>query len=145
MRSTNNCTRALNWVKIDEKNAVGLGQKPRCLRRGLGVQEDGHGQKQQNCGHYQERSACAPVHERPSEIHYYFRALSLTTWIQNPGSLIDEICRGTRYRTLLHCRMKYYSTHPAFFIVNTNSLASSLDSSRYADFNAGLAPVGNFP
>ena len=49
--------------EVDVNNAVGLGQQARSLRRGLGAQEDGHGQKKQDRGHYPKRSARASVHD----------------------------------------------------------------------------------
>ena len=50
-------------LEVDVDNAVGLGQEARGLGRGLGAQEDGHGQQNQDRGHYPERSARASVHE----------------------------------------------------------------------------------
>ena len=48
--------------EVDVNDAVGLGQQPRGFRRGFGAQEDGHGQKKQDRGHNEERSARASVH-----------------------------------------------------------------------------------
>ena len=57
-------------LEVEINDAVGLGQQARRLGRGFGAQEDGHGQKDKDRGHYPERSAGASVHG-PSEITYH--------------------------------------------------------------------------
>ena len=56
----------MEGLEVEVNDAVGLGQQAGGLRRSFGAQEDDHGQKEQDCGHYPERSAGASVHEGPS-------------------------------------------------------------------------------
>jgi hypothetical protein len=51
-----------NGLEVDVDDAVGFGQQACGFRRGLGAQEDSHGQQEQDRGHYPERSAGASVH-----------------------------------------------------------------------------------
>ena len=57
-----------NRLEIDVEDAFGLGEQAGGFRRSLGAEEDGHGQSEQDRGHYPKRSAGSSVHEGPSGI-----------------------------------------------------------------------------
>ncbi len=60
-----------NGLEVDIENAVGFREQAGSLRRGLGAQEDGEGQQEQDRDQYPERSSGASVHLGPSEIRYH--------------------------------------------------------------------------
>ena len=51
-----------NRLEVGAGNTLGLGKQAGGLGRGLGAQEDGHGQKNHDRGQNPERSAGASVH-----------------------------------------------------------------------------------